>query len=138
MQQATAELARLPGARNIELHRLGLEESRELVAALTGSAEIDVDSWYQKTQGNPYLLGELVRDPGARRVKDVLLARVHVLGPDATELVRLAAVFGLWVADADLHSGVGAAARALCARRSRAVDVGVLVVEGPTTRSGTA
>jgi DNA-binding CsgD family transcriptional regulator/tetratricopeptide (TPR) repeat protein len=130
VQQASADLARLPGAQDIELHRLGLEESRELVAALTGSAEVDVDTWYRRTQGNPYLLGELVRDPGARRVKDVLLARVHALGPDATELVRLAAVFGLWVADADLHSASVLPPERYAPAVREAVDVGVLVVEG--------
>ena len=62
------------GARDIQLQRLGLEESRELVALLTGSTDVDVGTWFEQSQGNPYLLGELVRDPGARRVKDVLLA----------------------------------------------------------------
>lgn len=130
VQQACADLARLPGARNIALQRLGLDDARELVALLTGSAQVDVGAWFERSQGNPYLLGELVRDPGARRVKDVLLARVNALGPDAAELVRLAAVFGLWVADAHLHTASvlppGRYARAV----REAVDVGVLVVEG--------
>jgi DNA-binding CsgD family transcriptional regulator len=130
VQQAVSELTRLPGAACVELQRLDREETRELVSALTGSAAVDVDAWYEQTQGNPYLLGELVKDPGSRRVKDVLLARVRSLGPDAAELVRLAAIFGLWVPDRQLcraspfpPARYGAAVR-------EAVEVGVLVVEG--------
>ena len=134
VQQACADLARLPGARNIQLQRLGLEEARELVALLTGSTEVDVDAWFEQSQGNPYLLGELVRDPGARRVKDVLLARVNALGPDAAELVRLAAVFGLWVADADLHAASVLPPDRYARAVREAVDVGVLVVEGRRLR----
>jgi DNA-binding CsgD family transcriptional regulator len=130
VQQACADLARLPGARDIQLQRLGLDEARELVALLTGSAEVDVDAWFERSQGNPYLLGELVRDPGAQRVKDVLLARVHALGPEAAELVRLAAVFGLWVADADLHAASVLPPDRYTRAVREAVDVGVLVVEG--------
>jgi len=130
VQQTCADLARLPGARNLQLQRLGLDEARELVALLTGSAEVDVGAWFERSQGNPYLLGELVRDPGAHRVKDVLLARVNALGPDAAELVRLAAVFGLWVADADLHSASVLPPDRYARAVREAVDVGVLVVEG--------
>ena len=130
VQQACADLARLPGARDLQLQRLGLDEARELVALLTGSADVDVEAWFEQSQGNPYLLGELVRDPGARRVKDVLLARVNALGPDAAELVRLAAVFGLWVADADLHAASVLPPDRYARAVREALDVGVLVVEG--------
>ena len=130
VQQAVAELSRLPGAVNLELQRLDRQEAAELVAALTGAADVDVDAWYQRSQGNPYLLGELVKDPGARRVKDVLLARVHSLGPDAAELVRLAAVFGLWVDDAQLHSASVLPPDRYAAAVHEAIDVGVLVNEG--------
>jgi hypothetical protein len=130
VQQAVAELSRLPGAVNLELQRLDRQESAELVAALTGAADVDVDAWYRRSQGNPYLLGELVKDPGARRVKDVLLARVHSLGPDAAELVRLAAVFGLWVDDAQLHSASVLPPDRYAAAVHEAIDVGVLVNEG--------
>ena len=130
VQQACADLARLPGARDIQLQRLGLEEARELVALLTGSTGVEVDAWFEQSQGNPYLLGELVRDPGARRVKDVLLARVNALGPDAAELVRLAAVLGLWVADTDLHAASVLPPDRYARAVREALDVGVLVVEG--------
>jgi DNA-binding CsgD family transcriptional regulator len=130
VQQAVAELARLPGAVNVELQRLDRQESAELVAALTGAADVDVDAWYRRSQGNPYLLGELVKDPGARRVKDVLLSRVHSLGPDAAELVRLAAVFGLWVDDEQLHSASVLPSDRYAAAVHEAIDVGVLVNEG--------
>jgi DNA-binding CsgD family transcriptional regulator/tetratricopeptide (TPR) repeat protein len=130
VQQAVGELARLPGAVNVELQRLDRQESAELVAALTGSADVDVDAWYERSQGNPYLLGELVKDPGARRVKDVLLSRVHSLGPDAAELVRLAAVFGLRVADAQLHSASVLPLDRYARAVHEAIDVGVFVNEG--------
>jgi DNA-binding CsgD family transcriptional regulator/tetratricopeptide (TPR) repeat protein len=130
VQQACADLARLPGATNVELERLTREECGEFVAALTGATDVDVDTWYERSQGNPYLLGELVKDPGARRVKDVLLSRVNALGADAAELVRLAAVFGLWVADDQLHAASVLPDERYAAAVREAVDVGVLVVEG--------
>ena len=130
VQQAVAELSRLPGADNVELERLEPAEARELVAALTGGADVDVDAWYAQSQGNPYLLGELVKDPGARRVKDVLLARVRALGSDAADLVGLAAVFGLWVSDEDLFAASALASDRYAAAVREAVDLGVLVVEG--------
>lgn len=130
VQQAVGELARLPGAVDVELARLSRAECAELVAALTGSDVVDADSWYERSQGNPYLLGELVKDPGARRVKDVLLSRVHSLGPDAAELVRLAAVFGLYVADAELHAASVLPPDRYAAAVHEAIDVGVLVNEG--------
>jgi DNA-binding CsgD family transcriptional regulator len=128
VQQAVDELTRLPGADCLELSRLNREETRELVAAMTGNA--DGDAWYEQTQGNPYLLGELVKDPGARRVKDVLLSRVRSLGADAAGLVRLAAIFGLWVSDQRLFRASGLSPDRYGTAVREAVDVGVLVVEG--------
>ena len=130
VQQAIADLSRLPGARIVELDRLGLAEASELVAALTGGADVDVMAWYEQSQGNPYLLGELVKDPGARRVKDVLLARVRVLGQDAAALVGLAAIFGLWVDDHHLYRASELAADRYATAVREAIDVGVLVVDG--------
>ncbi|MGY5891768.1 helix-turn-helix transcriptional regulator [Blastococcus deserti] len=130
VQQAVGELARLPGAVNVELQRLDRQECAELVRALTGATDVDVDTWYERSQGNPYLLGELVKDPGARRVKDVLLSRVYSLGPDAAQLVRLAAVFGLWVADAQLHAASVLPPDRYTAAVHEAIDVGVFVNEG--------
>ena len=130
VEQAVSELTRLPGASCVELQRLDREETRELVAALTGSDAVDVEAWYEQTQGNPYLLGELVKDPGSRRVKDVLLSRVRSLGPDATELVGLAAIFGLWVPDQQLCRASGFSARQYGAAVREAVTTGVLVVDG--------
>ena len=115
----------------MELQRLDREETRQLVAALTGSDAVDVDAWYEQTQGNPYLLGELVKDPGSRRVKDVLLSRVRGLGPDAAAARPPGRVFGLWVPDQQLLRGVRVSRRTRYGAAVReAVDVGVLVVEG--------
>jgi len=130
VQQAVDELTRLPGASCLELQRLDRRETRELVAALTGSEDVDVETWYEQTQGNPYLLSELVKDPGSRRAKDVLLSRVRSLGTDAAALVRLAAVFGLWVPDEQLFRASDLAPDRYAAAVREAVDVGVLVVEG--------
>lgn len=130
VEQAVSELTRLPGATCVELQRLDPGETRELVAALTGSDVVDIDTWYEQTQGNPYLLGELVKDPGSRRVKDVLLSRVRSLGPDAAALVGLAAIFGLWVPDRQLCRASRFAPGRYGAAVREAVEVGVLVVEG--------
>ena len=70
-----------PGPRTSSSAARPGEECGEFVAALTGATDVDVDTWYERSQGNPYLLGELVKDPGARRVKDVLLSRVNAAGP---------------------------------------------------------
>jgi DNA-binding CsgD family transcriptional regulator len=130
VEQAVSELIRLPGASCVELQRLDREETRELVAALTGSDTVDVESWYEQSQGNPYLLGELVKDPGSRRVKDLLLSRVRALGRDAAELVGLAAIFGLWVPDRQLCRASGLPPRQYGAAVREAVHAGVLVVDG--------
>ena len=130
VQEAIAELTRLPGASFVELQRLDREETRQLVAALTGSDPAGADAWYEQTQGHPYLLGELVRDPGSRRVTDMLLARVRRLGADASVLVRVAAVFGLWVSDQHLFRASGFTPERYGAAVREAVDAGVLVVQG--------
>src|SRR5215218_2754670 len=130
VQEAIAELTRLPDASCVELQRLDRAETRELVAALTGSDPVDADAWYEQTQGHPYLLGELVRDPRSRRVTDMLLARVRRLGPDASVLVRVAAVFGLRVSDQDLFRASGFSPERYATAVHEAVDLGVLVVQG--------
>ncbi|TFV63864.1 UNVERIFIED_ORG: hypothetical protein E4P37_13830 [Bacillus sp. AZ43] len=130
VQEAIGELTRLPGASCVELQRLDPAETRELVAALTGTDPGDASAWYEQTQGHPYLLGELVKDPSSRRVTDMLLARVRRLGQDAAALVRVAAVFGLWVPDEHLFRASGFLAERYGAAVREAVDVGVLVVEG--------
>ncbi|MDQ1660083.1 MAG: hypothetical protein QOJ68_63 [Blastococcus sp.] len=130
VQQVAAELSRLPGAVDVELGRLDRADAAELVALLTGEVATDIDSWYEQSQGNPYLLGELVKDPGARRVKDVLLSRVRALGPQSAELVGLAAIFGLWVSDAHLYHAAELAPGAYAAAVREAIDAGVLVVDG--------
>ncbi|TQN37691.1 putative ATPase [Blastococcus colisei] len=130
VQEAVAELTRLPGATCMELQRLDREETRQLVAALTGNETVDADAWYEQTQGHPYLLGELVKDPGSRRVTDMLLARVRTLGPDASVLVRAAAVFGLWVSDEHLYRASDLAPERYGAAVREAVHAGVLVVQG--------
>jgi DNA-binding CsgD family transcriptional regulator/tetratricopeptide (TPR) repeat protein len=130
VQEAAAELTRLPGASCVELQRLDREETRQLVAALTGRDPVDAGTWYEQTQGHPYLLGELVKDPGSRRVTDMLLSRVRRLGPDAAALVRLAAVFGLWVPDQHLYRASGFSPQQYGAAVRQAVDAGVLVVQG--------
>ena len=129
VQEAVAELTRLPGATCMELQRLDREETRQLVAALTGDDAVDADAWYEQTQGHPYLLGELVKDPGSRRVTDMLLSRVRRLGPDASALVRVAAVFGLWVSDEHLFRASDLAPERYGAAVREAVDAGVLVVQ---------
>jgi DNA-binding CsgD family transcriptional regulator len=63
-------------------------------------------------------------------VKDVLLSRVRGLGPAAAELVRVAAVFGLWVSDEHLCRASGLPRAEYAAAVREAVDAGVLVVEG--------
>ncbi|MGZ6123722.1 MAG: AAA family ATPase, partial [Myxococcales bacterium] len=131
-RQACAELARLPGASRVDLPTLDREGCRDLAAALGGAqpGDDELEDLYHRSQGNPYLLGELVKDRAVRDVPDLLLARFSRLGDDAAGLVRLAAVCGLWVSDEQLHAGSDLREERYAAAVREAVDAGVLLAEG--------
>jgi DNA-binding SARP family transcriptional activator len=86
-----ADLARLPHSRRVDLEGLGRADVGRMLEAAPGGDALDLDAVIERTRGNPFFLGELVRwaggDDGSRRVPsavgDVVRARAHRL-PDAT------------------------------------------------------
>jgi DNA-binding CsgD family transcriptional regulator len=131
--QVGTDLARLPSATLLRLQRLDREEARALVAALPGELAQDVgrlNSLYERSQGNPYLLTELVKDPPGDVLGDLLLGRFHGLEEDATDLVRLAAVFGVSVSEDLLNRASSLTAERYAAGLRQAADLGVISVAG--------
>ena len=45
VEQTVSDLNRLPATTCVELQRLDRDETRQLVAALTGSDPVDADTW---------------------------------------------------------------------------------------------
>ena len=69
--------------------------SRDGVARLAGGGDVDVDTVWRLTSGNPFYVTELLAHgahevPGS--VRDVVLARLAQLGPQATVVVEAAAI----------------------------------------------
>ena len=69
--------------------------SRDGVAQLAGGSDVDVDTVWRLTSGNPFYVAEVLAHgthevPGS--VRDVVLARVAQLGPRATAVVEAAAI----------------------------------------------
>jgi DNA-binding CsgD family transcriptional regulator/tetratricopeptide (TPR) repeat protein len=93
-----AELLRLPYVVSWQLSRLTEDEAAEL---MHGTDARTADRFYELSEGNPYLLGELVAAGGKMpgHIRDILVERVRRLSPDAQSLARVAAVAGLAVDD---------------------------------------
>jgi DNA-binding CsgD family transcriptional regulator len=69
--------------------------SRGGVAELTGDCGIDVDTVWRLTAGNPFYVTELLAQGSAAvpdTVRDLVLARIAHLGPQATAVLEAAAV----------------------------------------------
>ncbi|WP_067862624.1 BTAD domain-containing putative transcriptional regulator [Nocardia shimofusensis] len=91
----------------VRLQGLGIEDSRRLITALTGSAPATsvIETLHERTGGNPFYLIEiarLLRSEGEvvaasevpEGVRDVLRRRLSRLPETAVSLLRLAAVIG--------------------------------------------
>ena len=110
-----AELERAGGIERVDLHRLELEETRDLVAAIAGSepgAEL-VSRIHRRSDGNPFFVEELLladrEATGSERLpptlREVLLARIADV-PEATQaILGVAAVAGRRV-DHDLLAAI--------------------------------
>jgi adenylate cyclase len=109
-----------PGYREITLHPLGLEDTRELLRDLAGEdSSLDglAEHLHERTAGNPFFVEEIVRalveegalegERGGYRlvrpleqeavpagVQAVLAARIDRLGPEAKRLLQAASVAG--------------------------------------------
>jgi DNA-binding CsgD family transcriptional regulator/tetratricopeptide (TPR) repeat protein len=93
-----AELLRLPYLISWQLSRLTEDEAGELTLGIDRRT---AGRWYELSEGNPYLLGELVAAGGQMpgHMRDILIERVRRLSPDAQSLARVAAVAGLVIDD---------------------------------------
>jgi DNA-binding SARP family transcriptional activator/tetratricopeptide (TPR) repeat protein len=102
---AVAELRREGPVTGVALTGLDEEAVAAVVARLAGRADPDaVRGYRRRTGGNPLFLGELLRDEGERGgaapepspgVRDVVGRRLARLGPQAVDVLALAAVRGL-------------------------------------------
>ena len=92
--------------RTVALTRLNAEDAVKL-AGLLGVGGSDSVEVAQHSEGNPYLIGELVTGRGMlpTHVEEMLLLRTRSLGADARAVLDLASVAGPHITDA-LLSGV--------------------------------
>lgn len=102
-----AELSRLPNVRRIELRPLDFEEQRRQLTGILGRqpARGLVERIHARAQGNPFFAEELLAgDTGMsersptdfvpRSLRDILIARVAALGPEAQRVLGVASVAG--------------------------------------------
>jgi DNA-binding CsgD family transcriptional regulator/tetratricopeptide (TPR) repeat protein len=134
-----AELERTGGIERVDLHRLDLDETRHLVAAIVGSdaaAEL-VERIHRRSDGNPFFVEELLASnpeaAGAERMpptlREVLLARIASV-PEATQMILgVAAVAGRRVDHDLLESIAGLPDATLHEALSAAVGSQLLVTE---------
>jgi DNA-binding SARP family transcriptional activator len=112
LSPALASLARLPMVERVTLDGFSPQEVSSYVLSVTGSApaEAFVDELHSRTGGNPFFLAEVLRlvegavkpeevaiESIARvpaNVRDVILARVGTLPPEAQRFLEEAAVLG--------------------------------------------
>ncbi|HKE99172.1 MAG TPA: AAA family ATPase [Actinomycetes bacterium] len=131
-----AELDRGHGSERIELARFAREELAALLEGILGSlppAET-VDRIHARSEGNPFFAEELLvggmGEPDSRlpaRLRDVALARVDALSPDAQETVRVAATAGRRVGHRLLAAASGLPEERLLPALRQAVSRHILV-----------
>jgi len=132
-----AELERAGGIERVDLHRLTLDETRELVAAIAGSEPPPglLERIHRRSDGNPFFIEELLladgETTGSERLpptlREVLLARIAAV-PEATQTVLgVAAVAGRRV-DHDLLAAIAGQPEATLLEALRAAVAGQLLV----------
>jgi DNA-binding CsgD family transcriptional regulator len=100
LRRFLAEVATAPSARRIELAGLAPAEMGDQIAGILGAsapAEL-LDVVVARSEGNPFFAEELVArgagDALSPTLRDMLLARIAALDPDAQAVVRAAAAGG--------------------------------------------
>jgi DNA-binding CsgD family transcriptional regulator/tetratricopeptide (TPR) repeat protein len=94
------ELRRARKIEEVELHRLGRDETARLIEAIQGgSSAALVDEIYARSDGNPFFVEELLAGPPeARRLspslREVALGQVAALSESAQHVVRVACIAG--------------------------------------------
>jgi DNA-binding NarL/FixJ family response regulator/tetratricopeptide (TPR) repeat protein len=132
-----AELERSGGVERIDLHRLDLAETRELVAAIEGVPPTEdlATRIHGRSDGNPFFVEELLdaeRDgEGAERLpptlRDVLVARIAAV-PETTQAVLGAAAVAGRQIDHDLLAAIAGRSETALAEDLRPAVAGHLLV----------
>lgn len=106
LRRVLGDLSNAPGVHRMELPPL----SREAVGSLVARAGIDAEQVYALTEGNPFLITEIV-DSGSTgvpvTVMDAVLARASRLSPEAQAVLDAAATIGMTVDPALLSAVIG-------------------------------
>ena len=113
LRPVLAELERAPGVRRIALEPFTRDEVAEQVAAIRGHAPDDelVGRLYARGHGNPLCTEELLAAPGRlpASLRDAVAERFARLPAAAREIVRVAAVAGRPIGQAQLAAVAGRA-----------------------------
>ncbi|MDQ1725812.1 MAG: hypothetical protein QOG52_2840, partial [Frankiaceae bacterium] len=123
----------------LELDRFDRAEVAAQLSAILGTAPADalVDVVFERSDGNAFLVEEMLGivegdvDPRnlPQSLRDVLLARVDQLSPDAQRVLRTAAVAGRWVPERLLAAVARLDEPTLYAGLREAVEHHLLIVE---------
>ena len=134
-----ADLATEAHVHRIELFGLSRAEVAELVAQIRPGQNVDNLDWLMdETAGNPFFIKELlasgVREGSVpRTIAEVVLRRIHTLGPDMHTTLSAAAVLGREF-DSELLLEVSAVGEAGLDALDRARRAGVLIALEGTDR----
>ncbi len=137
-------LAEANRMRNISSHRverLSKDQVYDLVAQLTGNFQSNIlrDSVYQRSEGVPFFVEELVRldeaEPDTElpdTLRDLLLARYERLSPETQHTLRALSVSGTPVSHRALRYVLPQAEAELNAQLREAIDNSIIVVADDT------
>ena len=129
LRVALGELAVQRCTRRIELFPL----SPGTVAVLAGDSGLDAAELYQATGGNPFYVGEVLQT-GLDRVppsaRDAVLARAARLGPEACDVLDVAALIGSAVEPWLLERAAASSSEMV----DRLAESGLLTAAGPELR----
>jgi len=93
-----AELSRVGWTERIDLPRLTRDEIADQIAAIIGAepSPTYADSVFRRSGGNPLFVEHLIGRAAARpdSLRDLVLARLHELPADTTELLQVASLAG--------------------------------------------
>lgn len=133
------ELDRNRRVTRLELARLDRRQVREMAAAILDEApdEEDLAQVYQRTDGVPFFVEELVCCSGARTIdsfpdtlRDILLARYEQLAESTQRMLRLIAAGGVRVEHELLVAVCDESPDAIDIAAREAISASVLVVDG--------
>jgi DNA-binding CsgD family transcriptional regulator/tetratricopeptide (TPR) repeat protein len=103
LRRFLADVATAPAARRLQLAGLARAEMREQIAGILGAPPPPdlLEAVFARSEGNPFFAEELVAIAGgdsadrlSPTLRDMLLARIAALDPDAQAVVRAAAAGG--------------------------------------------